>query len=87
MPEDPGKDGRDKSTRVGWRMAGLAGETASYVAAGALLGWGVEILFDLKWGILIGAIVGILCGLMNLIRGSLKLNAQLDDEVKGKRDA
>lgn len=87
MPTDPDKqDQREKATtRVGWRMAALGGETASYVLAGALLGWGVEVLFNLSWGILVGAILGILCGMMNLIRGSLRLNAQLDDQARKRR--
>ena len=77
----------EKTTRVGWRMAALGGETASYVLAGALLGWGVNVLFDLKWGIVIGAVLGILCGMMNLIRGSLRLNAQLDNQAQKRRDS
>ena len=75
-----------KTTRVGWRMAGLAGETASYVIAGALLGWGANLLFSLKWGILVGAVLGILCGMTNLIRGSLKLNAELDKQTQKRSD-
>ena len=29
----------DQNVQVGWRMAGLASETVSYVIAGGLLGW------------------------------------------------
>lgn len=69
----------DGEIRVGWRMAGLGFEVGAQVAAGALLGWG----FD-RWrgtdpnGLLIGSVLGILIGLWNLVRGSLKLNAQLE---------
>jgi F0F1-type ATP synthase assembly protein I len=86
MPVDNQDKQHEKATRVGWRMAALAGETASYLLAGALLGWGIEVLFGIKWGILIGAVVGILCGMMNLIRGSLRLNAQLDEQARKRRD-
>ena len=86
MPMSGKEQPSDKTTRVGWRMAGLAGETASYVVAGALLGWGVNLLFNLEWGILIGAVLGILCGMMNLIRGSLRLNKELDDQAGSRRD-
>lgn len=65
--------------RVGWKMAGIGMEVAAQVAAGALLGW----LFDL-WrgtepvGILTGSIAGILVGMWSLIKGTLRLNRQLD---------
>lgn len=85
MQVDDKDDLHEKTTRVGWRMAALGGETASYVLAGALLGWGIEVLFDLEWGILIGAVVGILCGIMNLIRGSLRLNAHLEEQARKRR--
>lgn len=89
----PGGNGRpQRSTneaeevRVGWRMAGLGTEVAASAMGGALLGW----LFD-QWrgkgntGVLIGAGVGILTGLWALVRGGLKLNRQLDEAMKRKR--
>lgn len=82
MPLKTDNDRDEKTTRAGWRMAGLAGETASYVVAGGLLGWGVNYLFQIEWGIVVGAVMGILCGITNLIRGSLKLNAQLDRQTQ-----
>ncbi len=81
QPTGGGVDGNREAEeiRIGWRMAGLGFQVATEVAAGALLGW----LFD-RWrgtdptGLLIGAIVGIVVGLWSLIKGSLKLNRELD---------
>lgn len=76
---DVDSDREAEEIRIGWRMAGLGFQVASEVAAGALLGW----LCD-RWrgtdptGLLVGAIVGIVVGLWSLIRGSLKLNRELD---------
>ena len=33
------KRGNDVETRIGWRMAGIGMETASYVLGGVFLGW------------------------------------------------
>lgn len=69
----------DGETRVGWRMAGIGFETAAQVAAGVLLGW----LFD-RWqgtdptGVLVGGVLGIAVAMWTLIKGTLKLNRDLD---------
>ncbi len=79
MAEQPESDHREQEYRVGWKMAGLGLEVSTHVLAGALLGW----LFD-KWqgtapkGVTYGAIAGIVFGMWTLVRGALKLNAQLD---------
>lgn len=72
----------DAETRIGWRMAGLGFEVAAQVAAGALLGW----LYDRyighgTSGILVGAILGLAVAMWTLIRGSLKLNRELDKQA------
>ena len=59
-------------------MAGLAGETASHVLAGVLLGWGASELFGGDYWIIVGGGLGIVTGIAGLIRGGLKLNNQLD---------
>lgn len=59
-------------------MAGLAGETASHVLAGLLLGWGASELFGGDYWIIVGGGLGIVTGIAGLIRGGLKLNNQLD---------
>ncbi len=79
--ENEGRPRRDLEgeIRVGWRMGGLGMEVAAQVAAGALLGW----LFD-RWqdtspnGLLVGSVIGIVIGLWSLVRGSLKLNRELE---------
>ena len=68
----------ERDVRLGWRMAGLAGETASHVLAGVLLGWGASELFGGDYWIIVGGIMGIITGIASLIRGGLKLNHQLD---------
>ena len=74
----------EKDVRLGWRMAGLAGETASHVLAGVLLGWGASELFGGDYWIIVGGGLGIVTGIAGLIRGGLKLNNQLD-LARGKR--
>lgn len=60
-------------------MGAIGMEVVSLVAAGALLGW----FFD-QWkgtdpsGLLIGSVIGIIVGMWSLIRGSLKLNRELE---------
>ena len=80
---DPSRE--DKEMRVGWRMAGLGGETASHVGAGLLLGWGFsEWLGNDVW-LVVGGIVGTVTGLVVMVRGALKLNKQLD-RLAGVKD-
>ena len=76
-----GVNGDDKASRIGWKMAGLAGETASHVGAGLLLGWGLSQLLNNTVWIATGGIIGIATGMASLIRGALKLNRQLDAPV------
>jgi F0F1-type ATP synthase assembly protein I len=73
------RGGDDVETRIGWRMAGLGMETASFVLGGVVLGWVIREAFgggDV-W-IVVGAVAGIASGISQLIRGGLKLNRQLD---------
>ena len=81
------RGGDDVETRIGWRMAGLGMETASFVLGGVVLGWIIREVFgggDV-W-IIVGAVAGIASGISQLIRGGLKLNRQLD-RAAGRRDA
>jgi F0F1-type ATP synthase assembly protein I len=65
--------------RIGYRMMGIGLETTSQVAAGVFLGW----LFD-RWrgqgsvGIAVGGGLGVLVGVVSLVRNAWRLNAQLD---------
>lgn len=80
-PKGPGRRNGaiEDEIRVGFKMAGIGMEVASQVLGGVLLGW----LFD-YWqgtapkGAYTGAIIGIVVALSSLIRGTLKLNAQLE---------
>ena len=77
----------DKQTQIGWRMAGLGGEGASYLGAGLLLGWGFESWFGGEWWLIGGAIVGLVTGLSAMIKGALKLNTQMDAIEKAARES
>lgn len=65
--------------RIGWRMAGIGMTVASEVAAGVILG----LAFD-WWrghgntGVVVGSIAGIAVAMWSLLRGTLKLNKQLE---------
>lgn len=75
----PSRADLDGEMRVGWKMGALGMEVAAQVGAGMLLGW----LFD-RWrgtaptGLMVGSIIGIVVGLVSLVRGALKLNRDLD---------
>ncbi len=53
----------DQNVQVGWRMAGLASETVSYVIAGGLLGWLADRGFETDFWLPTGFIVGIVTGI------------------------
>ena len=73
------KSGEDVETRIGWRMAGIGMETASYVLGGVFLGWlAKEGLGGGDGWIVGGGIAGITSGISQMIRSGLKLNRQLD---------
>ena len=75
----------DQNVQVGWRMAGLASETVSYVIAGGLLGWLADRGFETDFWLPTGFIVGIVTGIGVLVRGGLKMNKALDRAVSQKR--
>ena len=72
-------------TRVGWRMAGLAGEVVSHMAAGGLLGWVLDNWLGTTYWIMIGLVAGIATGLLAMIRGALRLNRQLEADTKRRQ--
>ena len=75
----------DQNVQVGWRMAGLASETISYVIAGGLLGWLADRSFETDFWLPTGFIVGIVTGIGVLLRGALKMNQALDRQTSQKR--
>ena len=88
----PKRNGRssnseDQNVQVGWRMAGLASETISYVIAGGLLGWLADRGFETDFWLPTGFIVGIVTGIGVLLRGALKMNQALDRQTSQKRSS
>ena len=84
MPH-PRSPRNDHEVRVGWRMAGLATETISYVLAGGLIGWVTEDALGGDLWLPLGFGLGILTGIGVLIRGALRLNRAMDRERVRKR--
>lgn len=73
-----------KPTRPSLKYAGAGFELAGAVGALCLLGYWVDRKFDTSpWGILIGAVVGIVGGLYNLIRPVLR---ETLDSIGGRKD-
>ena len=85
----PTRNGRssseDQNVQVGWRMAGLASETVSYVIAGGLLGWLADRGFETDFWLPTGFIVGIVTGIAVLLKGALKMNKAMDQAMAKKR--
>lgn len=76
---------QDPDVRVGWRMAGLASETVSYVLAGGLIGWLLEEGFGGEYWLPLGFGLGIVSGIGVLLRGALKLNRAMDRQRARKQ--
>ena len=72
------REKQDADVRVGWRMAGLASETVSYVLAGGLVGWLLQEGLGGEYWVPLGFGIGILSGIGVLLRGALKLNRTMD---------
>lgn len=52
-----------------WRLAGMGTELAAAVLGGCALGWWVDRAWGTgHWGLVVGALIGIVGGLYNLIR-------------------
>ncbi len=65
----------DKESTMRWAAAGVGLEMAAGVAGLALLGYAFDHWRQTRpWGMLIGALLGILAGLIALIRLALKMN-------------
>ena len=75
----------DLETKVGWRMAALGSETVSHVAAGGLLGWILDKWLGTDYWLMTGLIAGIATGIVALIRGALKMNKKLDEDLAARK--
>lgn len=76
MPGTSGQPSRDQAQmQLMWRLTGLAFMMSSEVAAGALIGWGIDHWqgTGTRW-LTIGGIIGIVVGMTSFIRGALKLS-------------
>jgi len=63
----------EKQDATGMRFAGLGMELAASVAVLTLLGWWVDRHFgSAPWGVLTGALIGIVGGMYNLVRQALE---------------
>lgn len=72
-----------------WRLAAAGTELAGAVAGGSLLGYWIDRQLETSpWGLLIGASVGIVGGLYNLVRKavheSLRIASRTDRQLKHK---
>lgn len=68
----------ERTQRAGWALMGAGWEFVSQVAAGLLIGWGIDWYFGLEhWGKLGGAIAGVLVGMWTFIRRALRIERSL----------
>ena len=75
-----------------YRLAGLGIELAGAIIGGCAVGWFIDRQFETRFGLLSGAIIGIVGGLYNLIRQALKIvrdehkrSHEREDDVGGDR--
>ncbi|MCG3137143.1 MAG: hypothetical protein HJJLKODD_00986 [Phycisphaerae bacterium] len=84
-PEDP------KQPSSGYRLLTLGTELVAAVAGGSLVGWWIDRQYQTRYGLLIGALVGIVGGLYNLIKQSYSVmqeqQAELDRQDEGNDSA
>lgn len=69
----------DHNSSSKYRLAGMGLELAGAVIGGCAIGWFIDRQFETRYGLLTGAIIGIVGGMYNLIKQSLKI---VKDEQK-----
>ncbi|MDY7091847.1 MAG: AtpZ/AtpI family protein [Acidobacteriota bacterium] len=75
----------DRDKNQGLRFAGLGIEFAAAVAGLTLVGYWVDHHFGSSpWGVLIGAAIGIIGGMRNMIREALSANRSMSSGVSSK---
>ena len=79
-------DTRELSNK--FRLAGMGFELLGAVGGGCLLGWYIDHKFGTSYGLLTGALLGIVGGMYNVVKQSLKivqsgqnLHNEPDDDV------
>lgn len=85
-PPKPRPDARVRKSRGrGMSAWGVGLDFGYMVAAGALLGFGVDAFFGTKpWGILVGSLIGLAGGFTQFIRQALKLNRAQSGQSRKK---
>jgi ATP synthase protein I len=80
--------GSTEETRMLWRLAGMGFQFGTEIIAGVLLGWFVDRMWGTApWGVVIGAIAGILVAMMHLLRQAMRLNREMDRTDAGRKRA
>ena len=69
----------DGSRSSKYRLAGMGMELAGAIIGGCLIGWYIDEQFETRYGLLIGALIGIVGGMYNLLRQAVKT---IKDEQK-----
>ena len=83
MPNNTRYPSRKESSGPWFRLAGLGAELAGAVLGFTLIGLAIDRQFGSQpWGLLIGALLGLVGGLYNFFRTSLRILEQVDSQTK-----
>ena len=81
-----GKDS-DRNTSGKLRLAGMGMELAGAVIGGCAIGWYIDRQFGTRYGLMTGALIGIVGGMYNLIKHSLKIIKDEQKRIDESKDA
>jgi len=81
-----GKDS-DRNTSGKFRLAGMGMELAGAVVGGCAIGWYIDKQFGTRYGLMTGALIGIVGGMYNLIKHSLKIIKDEQKRIDESKDA
>ncbi len=74
----------DRNAPSKFRLAGMGLELAGAVIGGCVIGWYVDFKFETRYGMITGALIGIVGGMYNLIKQALKT---IKDEQKHRDES